>query len=335
MSSNRRIVWPRPAVVELQEFDPGELASGAVRIKSIVTLVSPGSETNWLSGKYRFPFPGVGFPFYPGYAVVGRVVEHDPSVTSVGLGDLVFTSGGGHGCHASVVDVAADRVRLLSPALDVEDAVYFTIADVALSAVRRARPELGESVTVVGLGPLGQLAVQAARAAGLTPVVGVDPVHARRQMALASGAYRVVDPADRGWVSSLHSGSGRTDICIELAGGSDAAIQLAMDAVADQGRVIVASRTPERSSLRLVDALFMKSASLTHMHILNRPQRDSHPGLWTERDQWRAFDALVTSGALSPSTLTSSRLTPEQMPDLYARLLDGTSTDMGVLVYWS
>lgn len=49
-------------------------------------------------------------------------------------------------------------------------------------------------VAVVGLGPLGLSAVQGARISGATTIIGIDPIAARREVALEVGATHVLDP---------------------------------------------------------------------------------------------------------------------------------------------
>jgi S-(hydroxymethyl)glutathione dehydrogenase / alcohol dehydrogenase len=54
--------------------------------------------------------------------------------------------------------------------------------------------EPGSTVAVVGCGPLGLSAVQGARIAGATRIIAVDPIRARRELALKVGATDVLDP---------------------------------------------------------------------------------------------------------------------------------------------
>lgn len=54
----------------------------------------------------------------------------------------------------------------------------------------------GSVVAAVGLGVSGQAYVQAARLAGATTIIGIDPHEHRRRRALESGATHVVDPGD-------------------------------------------------------------------------------------------------------------------------------------------
>jgi len=52
----------------------------------------------------------------------------------------------------------------------------------------------GSIVAVVGCGPLGLSAVQGARIAGASTIIAVDPIRARRDVALKVGATHVLDP---------------------------------------------------------------------------------------------------------------------------------------------
>ena len=52
----------------------------------------------------------------------------------------------------------------------------------------------GSSVAVVGCGPLGLSAVQGARIAGASTIIAIDPIRARRDIALTVGATLVLDP---------------------------------------------------------------------------------------------------------------------------------------------
>src|SRR5437867_11149990 len=52
----------------------------------------------------------------------------------------------------------------------------------------------GSAVAVVGCGPLGLSAVQGARIAGASMIVAIDPIRARRDLALRVGATHVLDP---------------------------------------------------------------------------------------------------------------------------------------------
>src|SRR5437868_6152066 len=65
---------------------------------------------------------------------------------------------------------------------------------VAFVAVRDGNIRVGDDVAVFGLGAIGLLTVQVAKAAGAHRVFGIDPLSARRDYALQHGADAVFDP---------------------------------------------------------------------------------------------------------------------------------------------
>jgi S-(hydroxymethyl)glutathione dehydrogenase / alcohol dehydrogenase len=56
----------------------------------------------------------------------------------------------------------------------------------------------GSTVAVVGCGPLGLSAVQGARIAGASTIIAIDPIRARREIALTVGATQALDPTVEG-----------------------------------------------------------------------------------------------------------------------------------------
>jgi Zn-dependent alcohol dehydrogenase len=62
------------------------------------------------------------------------------------------------------------------------------------AVLNTAKVGVGDTVAVIGLGGVGISAVQGARLAGASRIVGVDPVAARREQARAFGVTDVIDP---------------------------------------------------------------------------------------------------------------------------------------------
>jgi S-(hydroxymethyl)glutathione dehydrogenase/alcohol dehydrogenase len=103
-----------------------------------------------------------------------------------------------------------------------------------------ARVPPGSTVAVVGCGPLGLSAVQGARIAGASTIIGIDPIRVRRELALKVGATHVLDPnaegaalvervralssgpTSRAWSGGRDSGGRRSgagaDLVVEAAG---------------------------------------------------------------------------------------------------------------------
>lgn len=81
------------------------------------------------------------------------------------------------------------------------------------------RPPPGSSVAVFGAGTVGLAAVMGARLTGARDILVVDPVPARRQMALDVGATLTIDPYGEDVVDRiLHATRGGADFSVECSG---------------------------------------------------------------------------------------------------------------------
>jgi L-iditol 2-dehydrogenase len=117
---------------------------------------------------------------------------------------------------------------------------------VALHAIDLAHVRVGDTVVVVGCGPIGLCMVQLARVAGAGIVIGVEPLAHRRGAAAAMGADVTCDPAEAvARVDEITGGRG-ADVVLEVA-GTDDAVALAVDVVRPGRRVVLAG-IPSRDS---------------------------------------------------------------------------------------
>jgi threonine dehydrogenase-like Zn-dependent dehydrogenase len=122
----------------------------------------------------------------------------------------------------------------------------------ALHAIDLAQLRLGESVAVLGVGPVGQSAVALASLSGAGEIVAVDAVADRLAYARRMGATAAVtldtprpDRLDR--VRALTGGRG-VDAVIEASGHPDA-VSEALDLVRDGGRVVVCGHYTDNGSV--------------------------------------------------------------------------------------
>src|SRR2546423_9000063 len=76
---------------------------------------------------------------------------------------------------------------MLPDSVDFESGAFSTLGAIALQGVRLAEPTLGESVVVIGLGLIGQLAAQLLKANGCR-VFGIDLDASRVELARQLGA---------------------------------------------------------------------------------------------------------------------------------------------------
>lgn len=154
-----------------------------------------------------------------GNMIVGTVIETGSDVTRFNTGDRVF----GYGPIREVHQVDQTRLRPLGNLSEV-NAVSVDPAHVAFVAVRDGNIRIGDAVAVYGLGAIGLMAVQIARAGGARKVFAVDPLPMRRAFAEAHGADSAFDPTavDAALEIKRATAGKGVDVSIETSGNSRA-----------------------------------------------------------------------------------------------------------------
>jgi threonine dehydrogenase-like Zn-dependent dehydrogenase len=163
------------------------------------------------------------------------VTATGPGVSSLAEGDLVagFDAFGGFG---EVVTADAGLFVPLPAGLDADRGCLLEPVSCCAYAVRRGAVPAGATVLVTGAGSNGLLILQLARAAGAGRVIVSEPDARRRGLALALGADLAVDPAAGPLAGALPAEV--IAVAFESA-GSPAALRDCLDAVADDGRVVM------------------------------------------------------------------------------------------------
>jgi 3-hydroxyethyl bacteriochlorophyllide a dehydrogenase len=195
METTEAIVVPQPYELTFQTVKLRALGRDEVLVKTRYTSISAGTERMLLAGQL-VEMAGLPFPCIPGYETVGEVIETGPDVPEGFLGQLVFIGGsygyegvtpawGGQSRYISAPYQKAFRLNGVDPA----QAVAIAPAATAWHGVELIAPQEGELVLVLGQGPIGQFAAQAAKLKGATVVVA-DVVASRLEKA-AAGDYKI------------------------------------------------------------------------------------------------------------------------------------------------
>lgn len=134
-------------------------------------------------------------------------------------------------CDASQAHKLADHVS------DGEGAMAEPLS-VALHAVNRAGPLLGKSVLVTGCGPIGAMAVIAARRAGATFIVATDMAAQPLRAALKVGADQVINVKEQpDALAAFTADKGQFDVLFEASGNARALVG-AFDALRPRGIIV-------------------------------------------------------------------------------------------------
>jgi len=223
-----------------------------------------------------------------GNMVVGTVIDVGNAVSGFKLGERVF----GYGPICEVHQAHEGRWWPLGQ-LTPQDAVAIDPAHVAFVAVRDGNIRIGDDVAIYGLGAIGLMAVQIARAAGANHVFAVDPLPIRREFALAHGADAAFDPisVDAALQIKLVTGKHGVDVSMETS-GNGRALHDAIRCIRQCGTVVHVPWGPANATdLHLDEEFHHNRPTLIGSQAWEgwaNPDR-SYP-LWTHQ---RAYDAAI------------------------------------------
>lgn len=185
--------------IECHRYPVAPLADGQVRVATVVSTISPGTELTYVGGtnpylnkrwdpELRLFVPGTPTQDHPivfGYRAAGEVV--DSRSTDLPVGTRVF----GRWRHTEfTVLAAADAMAQRIPdGLTFDDAADLAqMLPICVNAVSYAEDRHHAGPTVVfGCGPVGLIVAQVARATGASPVYAVDRLAARLRIAAGLG----------------------------------------------------------------------------------------------------------------------------------------------------
>jgi L-idonate 5-dehydrogenase len=256
-----------PSDLRCEEMDAGEIGPGQVMVR-----VGKGG----ICGSDLHYFHDGGFgtvriqePMVLGHEVAGTVAAVASDVTGVKIGERVAVNPSrpcaackfcleglpnqclemrffGSAMRMPHVQGAFRNMLLCSAnqCHPVADGVPLTVAalaepfSVGLHGVGRAGPLLGKRVLVSGCGPIGVLAIAAARVHGAAEIVATDVVDEPLAIARSMGADEVINAAtDKTWVARNGAHKGSFDVMLECS-GNQRAFRDGLDVMRPRGVVV-------------------------------------------------------------------------------------------------
>ena len=328
----RAVTFQAPNEVAVEERPEPELTGRDDAVVAIGASGICGSDLHIYHGRVKME-PG----FTIGHEFVGTVLAVGDDVTRVAVGDRVL------GCFHSACGTCffclrgdyhkCDRMRVfghgellgdlqgtqaeqaLVPMADmtlrpvphgVSDEVALFAGDVmgtGYHAVDSAQLRPGDSVAVLGLGPVGLSAVQVAVAAGAGPVIAVDTVPARLEVAQGFGAVPVhlTEESPRDVVRSLTGGRG-VDAAIDAVGHPDA-LDLAIRLARKAGTVVAIGVYAERCQVHM-GLVWIKALTLRtgHANVIGHVDR---------------VLGMLAAQTLDPTPLVTHHLPLDQAAEAY------------------
>jgi len=327
----RRVVFPRKNAVEIEQFEVPELKGDQVLVETRASLISTGTELAYLQGITKPIQMGEHkYPIVPGYSAAGTVIAVGKGVTNLKKGDRICGSNR-HGTRL-IVD-RAEAVRLPDN-VSFEEATFHALGATSMNGVRLSRLVLGETVVVFGMGIVGQLALQIARACGAGKLIAVDLSERRLEMARRVGATTTARPDEKALEALVKdlTGGEMAEVVIE-ATGNPKVFPLALKLAAPLGRVVALGsprgNTPE---LDLYTELHCKGIQLIGAHAAMHPLTATPYNRWTRPRNRELFLDLISRGQIQTKPMITHRMPFAKAVDAFNMLVEDRTQAVGVIL---
>ena len=327
------VTFQAPGEVRVEERPEPELLARDDAVVSVEATGICGSDLHIYHGRVQLE-PG----FTIGHEFVGTVTAAGEAVTEVAEGDRVLgcfctacgncffcrrgeyhkcdhgrvfghgaTLGSLQGAQAESVLVPNANLTLRRVPEGMSDEVALFAGDVmgtGYHAIASTGVQPGDAVAVMGLGPVGLCAVQAAKAAGAARVIAVDSVDDRLRVAGELGATPVhlTEDDPRAAVKDATGGRG-VDVAVDAVGHPDA-LEMACRLARKAGTVSATGVYAERVQVHM-GIVWIKALTITsgHANVIGHVDR---------------VLAMMEAGVLDPSPLVTHRMKLEEAPEAYA-----------------
>jgi 2-desacetyl-2-hydroxyethyl bacteriochlorophyllide A dehydrogenase len=329
----RAVIFQEPGRVSVAERPEPELVAPDDAIVRVSATGVCGSDLHIYHGRVK-----IESGFTIGHEYVGSVVAAGERVTRVAVGDRVLgcfqTACGecffcrrgdyhrcaesrtfGHGAalgslqgtqaEMALVPRANLVLRRVPEGMSDETALFAgDVMGTGFHGVVSSGLRPGDVAAVLGLGPVGLCAVQAARALGAARVLAVDTVEQRLAVAAQLGAEPVHLGEQDVRLAAREATEGRgVDVCIDAVGDPRAletAVRITRDCGAVQCIGVYAERADVHMGLLWLKALTLRGGQANVIGQLDRVL------------------ALMDAGVLDPSPLVTHRMSLEDAAEAYA-----------------
>ncbi len=286
-------------------------------------------------------------PIVLGHECAGEVVAVGSEVTRVRVGDRVAIEPGVtcgacpmckagrynlcsevqfmatppvHGSFAQYVAHREDFLFRIPEGMSYEEGALIEPFSVGIHAVKRAGVSPGSSVAIMGMGPVGLMAVVAAKAYGAGTIIAADREPVRLEAAVKLGATHAVQIAERDPVEAIRSwtaGKG-ADAVLETAGHATA-LQNGLRSVRRGGVMSVVGLPPQ-------DQVSLDIPYLVDNEIDVR-------GIFRYANAYEQGIRFLASGIADANVLLTDKFGLEQTREAMERARTNKSRSLKVMVY--
>lgn len=331
--NNPKIIFPEAKTVEIQNWKVEKPGSGEIIVKNKKSLISIGTEMTAFSGDY--PLGSVweeafSFPFSPGYATVGEVVEVGEGVDKSWLGKRICSTAS----HCRYATIKLEDARIIHrDEIPDEEAVFYIIAQIVMRGIRMSKVGWGDAVVLFGMGLLGHFAACFCRLSGAKPVFAVDTSDYR--LDLLSESLIKINPLKNDLLKKVkeETRTRMADIVFEVTGNAKL-IPDEFEVLHEQGRFVVMSSPKGKTEFDFHDLCNRPSHTIIGAHNFSHPVVATYENPWTAARHCEQFFDLVADGELDVKRMISHRINYKDAPEMYYKLLEDRTKYMGIVIDW-
>ena len=286
------------------------------------------------------------YPSVLGHEPAGEVLECGPGVTGLPTGTRVavepcvvrseceFTRSGrqnlaldtafmGKDFHGSLRQYAVMPQRNLLPVPDTmtfADAAFIEPLSVLLHSFELADLRMGETVAVIGTGPIGLIAVNVAQLSGASVIVAADNLDHRLRRAERLGATAAVNVNKRSAVDAVMDLTGYgAHVVIDAAGNAES-INCAIDCLRPGGRLVIIGIPAEREiPVNFWTALDREA----RIHVQKRSNGNDHDAL-----------EMLKRGVIRSHDIMSHRFSLQRGQEAFRAMAEYRNGVIKCLIQW-
>ena len=321
----------------LVEFGQANLIQKARQQPERVKMVMDKIKTDGVMPTIEAVFNKLDQPLPMGYCNAGVVVQVGEGVRGIQVGDRVASNGP----HAEYVCVPQNLVAVIPNNVSNEEGAFTVISAIGLQGIRLAKPTLGETAVVIGLGLIGLVTAQLLKANGCK-VIGVDLDENKLTLAASFGidTYNTSVGDVVKFVTDATASVGADAVLITASSKSNEIISQAARMSRKRGRIIligVVGLEINRAEFYEKELQFQVSCSYgPGRYDDDYEQKGNDYPLpyvrWTEKRNFEAVLQAMAAGQLRVKPLITQRVPLAGFAKIYGAM-EKTSSIASLLVY--
>jgi predicted dehydrogenase/threonine dehydrogenase-like Zn-dependent dehydrogenase len=316
-----------------EPISPRDLAGDTPRLQKALRLANEVREKEGVRGLVDYVKTVRRPRVTLGYSLTGEVIEVGKRVTDISIGENVACVGEGKASHAEFAAVPRNLVTKIPAEVDMQSAAFVALGAIAIHALRQSQAQVGDSVVVIGAGLVGNLVVQACKAAGCR-VAAIDAQPQRLDLAKLSGADLVALNTDEKLLDHIQHftrGRGADVVFICASTASSDPVNTASAVARDRGLVLIVGRVGMDFDRKLY---YQKELNIRMSRSLGPGRYDpayEEKGVdyplgyvrWTLNRNMESFLDLLGQGSIKVQGLVEGVVPVEEASRAYERVKSG------------